>query len=155
KELAFEQCLGNRRAVDRNERRAGAAAHSMDRLSQQFLSGAALADQQYRDVGWRELLDAAQHAQHFRAARYDAVDWARRGTLGQVAVLGFELEHLLGSADDQFQYIDVDRLLIKVIGSQSDRPQRVFAGLVAGCDLPRSGRMHLVACEGPAQLAEQ
>ena len=50
------------------------------------------------------------------------------------AVLGFELEHLFGTADDQLQHIDIDRLLIEIVGAESDRPQRMLAGLVAGRD---------------------
>ena len=76
-ELAFEQCLGDGGAVDRDERRRGAPAQLVDRLRQQLLAGAALAEQQYRNVGRRDLFDVAQHLQHFRAARDDSVD--RRG----------------------------------------------------------------------------
>lgn len=41
---------------------------------------------------------------------------------------------MFGTADDHLQYIDIDRFLIEVVGAQSDRLQRMFAGLVAGCD---------------------
>jgi len=54
-QLAFEQRLGNGGAVDRDERRADAPAHFMDCLSEQFLSGTALTEQQYRYVCRRYL----------------------------------------------------------------------------------------------------
>jgi hypothetical protein len=41
---------------------------------------------------------------------------------------------VFGAADDQLQYVDLDRLLIEVIGTQSDCAQCVFSRLVAGRD---------------------
>ena len=53
---------------------------------------------------------------------------------GKPAVLVLELKHSFCPADDQLEHIDIDRLLIEVIGAECDRPQRVFAGFVAGRD---------------------
>ena len=133
-ELAFEQGLGDRGAVDRDKRAAGTRAQPVDRVGEQLLAGAALAEQQNRDIGRRQLFDVAQHPQHFRAGGDDAVDRRAGRSLDQPAVLGFELEHLLGAADDHPQHVDVDRLLVKVVGAERDRAQRVLAGLVAGRD---------------------
>jgi hypothetical protein len=103
----------------------------MDRLSEQLLARAALAQQQDRDIGGRYLLDVAQDPQHFRAARNDPVDRRRRSALYEPAIFRFELKHLPGTADNQTQDIDIDGLLVKVIGAQGDGSQCVFARLVA------------------------
>ena len=41
---------------------------------------------------------------------------------------------LEGAADDQAELVDVDRLLVEIIGARRDRPERAFAGAVAGGD---------------------
>src|SRR5207237_9959873 len=92
-ELTFEQGLGNGRAVDRYEWPAGPAAHLMHRLSQQFLAGTALAQQQYRYIGRRYLFQIAQHSQHLRAARDDAVDRRGLSDFGATAIFILEPKH--------------------------------------------------------------
>jgi len=130
-ELAFEQSLGDGSAVDRDEPRAGPPAHLVDRPGQQLLSGAALTEQRNRHVGRRYLLDIAQNPQHFRAARDDAVNWRGGSAFGQPAIFGFEFEDVLGTVDNQPQHVDIDGFLIKVVGTECNRSQCVFAGLVA------------------------
>ena len=103
-------------------------------LREQLLAGAAFAEQQDRHIGRRQLLDVAQHPQHFWTGGDDAVDRRTGRGVGQPAVLGLEIEHLLGAADDHPQNLDVDRLLIEIVGAERDRAQRVLAGLVAGGD---------------------
>src|SRR3954468_11865039 len=49
-QLAFHQSLGQSPAVDSNERPAGARRMPVDRGGDQFLTGAALADDQYRGI---------------------------------------------------------------------------------------------------------
>ena len=44
------------------------------------------------------------------------------------------LVQLEGAADDQAELIDVDRLLVEIIGARRDRPQRAFARAVARGD---------------------
>ena len=50
------------------------------------------------------------------------------------AVVGFELVKLEGAGDDQAELVDVDRLLVEIIGAEADRPQRAFVRAVAGGD---------------------
>jgi hypothetical protein len=132
--FAFEQRLRYGRAVDRDEGRTSARAHLINCPSQQLLSGAALTQQQDRDIGGGDLLNVAQDLQHFRAARNDAVDRRYCSGVHKPAIFGFELEHLPGTADDQSQDIDIDGFLVKVIGAQRNGSQCMFARLVACCD---------------------
>ena len=60
-QLALEQLLGNRGAVDRDELAVLAAALRVHRAREQLLAGAALAQDQHRHVGRRDLLDHAAH----------------------------------------------------------------------------------------------
>src|SRR3546814_3113053 len=50
-QLAFEQVLGDRRAVDRHELAVGAAAGIVQPARQKFLAGAAGAQQHDRNIG--------------------------------------------------------------------------------------------------------
>ena len=61
-ELGFEQLLGNRAAVHRDEHALGAAAVVVDRARDQLLAGAALARDQHRAVGVGHLVDDVEHA---------------------------------------------------------------------------------------------
>ena len=65
-QLALEQVLGDRAAVDRDERLAGARRAVVDLARDQLLAGAGLAGDQHRDVGRRDLLDLAEHLLHRR-----------------------------------------------------------------------------------------
>ena len=50
-QLALQQVLGERAAVDADERAVAARAELVDRLGDQFLAGAGLAQEQHRGVG--------------------------------------------------------------------------------------------------------
>ena len=75
-QLAFEQRLGDRRAVDGDERLIAAAAEVVDRLADDFLAGAVFAEDQHRQVG---VGDAANR----RAQRLD-----RRAVADQLHAFG-------------------------------------------------------------------
>src|SRR5678815_4391417 len=60
-QLALEQVLWNRPAVDRDEWLAVAGRAVVDLARDQLLAGAGLAGDQHRDVGRRDLLDLAEH----------------------------------------------------------------------------------------------
>ncbi|MCY1233227.1 hypothetical protein D9M72_457600 [compost metagenome] len=55
-QFGLEQAVGNRAAVDRDERLVGARAVGVDHLGHQLLAGAALAVDQHRQVGRRGFL---------------------------------------------------------------------------------------------------
>ena len=50
------------------------------------------------------------------------------------AVLGLDLVQLEGAADDQAELVDIDRLLVEIIGARRDRAQRAFARAMARGD---------------------
>src|SRR6185295_19640284 len=81
-DLALEQRLGNRGAVDRDERKAGARAELMDGLRDQFLAGARLTRDEHRCAGRRRLLDDLVDLPHLRAV---ADDRAEGAVLAQLA----------------------------------------------------------------------
>ena len=66
-QLAFQDVLAQRGAVQRDERLVLAWAVLMDRLGDQFLAGARFALDQYAGVGRRDPLEAVDHGVHLRA----------------------------------------------------------------------------------------
>ena len=85
-----------------------------------FLAGAALALQQRRRVGRRDFLDRAADLQHRVARRDDAVERRRAERFRELAILGLERVHLIRALHDQLQRVDVDGLLIEVVGAEAD-----------------------------------
>ena len=67
-ELALDQVGRDRRAIDGHQRFVGAVAGAVDRTRDQFLARAGLAGDQHRRVGFRHLLDGAEHRLHAVAA---------------------------------------------------------------------------------------
>src|SRR5690606_17305565 len=63
-QLALDELLGERRAVDRDERARAARAARVDGARDDVLAGAALAEEQ--DRGRVDLLEALEHAEHGR-----------------------------------------------------------------------------------------
>ena len=64
-QLAFQQRLRQRRAVQRHERAAGARAGVVDRLGHQFLAGAALAGDQHAHQAVADALHQPHHLLDF------------------------------------------------------------------------------------------
>ena len=69
-ELAFEQRLGERGAVDGHEGAAGARAAAVEGAGDELLARAALAAQQHGRVGGRDPGDAAADLAHHRAVAH-------------------------------------------------------------------------------------
>ena len=97
-----------------------AIAQRVDRAREHFLAGAAFALQQRRRVGRRHLLDRAADLQHRVARGDDAVERRRAERLGELPILGLERVNLIGALHDQLQRVDVDGLLIEVVGAEAD-----------------------------------
>ena len=55
-------------------------------------------------------------------------------SLFEAPVLRLDAVQLEGAADDQAELVDVDRLLVEIVGARRDRPERAFARAVAGGD---------------------
>src|SRR5690349_1084556 len=76
-QLALQERLGDRGAIDRDEGLASPRTQAMDRVSEQLLAGSAFAEQENRHVSRSDPFHAPENLQHLRAAADDAVD--RRG----------------------------------------------------------------------------
>ena len=135
-QLAFEQVLGDRRAIYRDERPVGAVARLVQALGEQFLARPARAEQHHRDRGARHPLDGARHLHHLGRAGDQA---AEHGLLGtgrgdEPAVLLLDLVQRESAPHDQPERVDIERLLVEVVGAALDRLQRALACAVAAGD---------------------
>ena len=131
-QLALEQRLGQRRAVDRDERPARAPPLLVQRARDQLLAGAALARDQHRRVGGRGAQQGVVHAPHRRAA----ADERRAGQAGLVGIAGrvggqAQAPHLGAQAviahrarQRQSDRLDLERLGHEVVGAGADRRDR-------------------------------
>ena len=65
-QFGLDECRGNRGAIERDERLAGARTHGMHRFGDEFLAAAALAADQHRRIGRRDARDELAHLLHPR-----------------------------------------------------------------------------------------
>ena len=86
-EFGFQQLLRNGRAVDGDESLVASRAQGVQCARQQFLAGAALAQDQHCDVRGGDLLDHAADVLHRAVDRDDALEALRNVALTQPAVL--------------------------------------------------------------------
>jgi hypothetical protein len=96
-QLALEQVLGHRAAIDRDERPVATRARAMDRACQQLFAGAALAGDHDARVGARDHVSLSQPLFHDRAARDDlaAPIFGRVGESGNLQRLADLIEQFL------------------------------------------------------------
>jgi hypothetical protein len=80
-QLALEQRLGNRGAIDHHHRTVEAPAVMAHRLRDQLLAGAGFAADQHGGVGRRHAPDGAEQLLHRRAAADDQVVRGRRAVV--------------------------------------------------------------------------
>lgn len=73
-DLVLEQLLGNRRAVEHDERSVAARRALVDRVGDAFLAGAGLALDENGGVGLREPVDQVEQVAHRRAAADQTVE---------------------------------------------------------------------------------
>ncbi len=108
----------------------------MEAAGEQFLAGARSAQEHHRNVGVGDSLDGARDLRHLgRGGDHRAEDGAVvADLLLEPAILAFDLVELEGAPDDQAELIDVDRLLVEIIGARRDRAQRTFARAMARGD---------------------
>ena len=132
-DFALEQRLGNRGAVDGDERKAGARAQLVDGLRDQLLAGARLAGDEHRRRGRRRLLDHLIDLAHLGAV---ADERAERAVLAQLAAQRLHLAHRLEPLDDlveqDLQPLNVDRLGQVVVGAFLHRLDRGVDGALRG-----------------------
>jgi hypothetical protein len=125
-QLALQQRLGDRRAVDRHERRLRAAAAAVDRARDQVLAGAALAGDQHVRRQRRHAIDGRQHRLQRAAAADQVARWRALERAAQVAVLQHEAPVLGEPADLGDQLLVAERLQQVVDGAE---PQRRDGGV--------------------------
>ena len=155
-ELGLEQLLGDRAAVDRDERLRRAHADLVDRARDQFLAGAGLAGHQHRRHAARDLLDQRAHLLHRRRKAGHARQrlahrrGGRRGGAPAAAPRrGRRRSPKAGSparpsdrraaaaerrGDDGAELLQVDRLGQVVVGAGLQRLDRVLGRAVGGDD---------------------
>jgi len=133
-QLAFEQGFGNRRAVDRDERALVSGARIVDRPRQQLFPRSARAEQHDGDIGARDALDRPCDLEHFRRRGHDPAEHPAARHRVEPRVLGFEFVDVECARDDQPQLVDVERLLIEIIGPARDRAHGGLARTVPRCD---------------------
>ncbi|MCY1356779.1 hypothetical protein D9M69_432400 [compost metagenome] len=106
-QFGFHQVFGDRRHVQRNERRSGARAVAMQRVGHQFFTGTRFTIDQHGDVGVAQASDGAKHFLHRRRFA-DDFRGAGQGR-GNFQALLF-LSVLVGALDQGNRFINVERL---------------------------------------------
>ena len=131
-QLRLDQLLGNRRAVDVDERPAAAARMGVQRARHHLLAGAVLAEDEDPAVGRCRQQHLLAQVLHHRAVADQGVAAVDLGA--QVAVLGLERPLAHGVADDQHRLVERQRLLDEVEGAELDGAHRRLDVAVARDD---------------------
>ncbi len=132
-QLGLKQVLGQGTAIDRNERRELPAAVEVQRAGDQFLAGAALAENQDRAVGVRHALDHFEHGLHGRRVADDLVElvfalelFLQVGVLGNGVVVGKR------ALNREAQVVHLEGLLKIIVGPPLHRFDRRLDGAETG-----------------------
>src|SRR3546814_7263542 len=80
------------------------------------------------NIGGRHALDRARNLQHFGRASDHAAKHAiiLRPHIGKAQILLLQRMNMEGARNDQAELIDVERLLVKVIGAAGNGTERAF-----------------------------
>ena len=134
-EFALEQVLGNRAAVERDQRALGAPAVVVDRARDEFLARAALAEDQDRRVAVGHLVDEIEHRAQRRALAHHVVEAVARAELVlEQPVLGAQppvLDRLLDQAPHDVEGA-LERLVQVPEGAGAQRVDGMLDRVVAG-----------------------
>ena len=132
-QLRLEQRLGDRRAVDLDERHVALRAAVVNGARDELLAGAGLAGDEHRALGIGDALGPADDLLHRPAAADDAVVVELFVALAaQVAVLGAQPLVIERAADDDQQLVDLERLLQVVERAELHRLDRALDRGVRG-----------------------
>ena len=152
KEFAFEQCLLQGGAVDRNHHAVAPSAVVMQGPRHQLLSGSTISTNQDGGVGGRDLLDHLEHFPHCRSRADHLV--ARRferetfDVSPQLAVFQAQSPHVHGPDKDRQQRLQVKRLEHVIEGADFHCLNRRRDRSLARHDDPDQAR---VDCQGLAK----
>ena len=132
-QLGLEQRLGNRRAVDLDERHVALRAARVDGARHQLLAGAGLAGDEHRALRLGDQLGARDHVENRAAAADDAVVIELGVALAQqVAQAGARPLILEGAAGQHQQLVDLERLLQVVARAELHRLDGALDAAVRG-----------------------
>ena len=130
-QLALQQALRERPAVDREERALVPRGQLVDVVCHHFLAGAALALDQHRRVGRRHVLGELEHFQEALGladgARHPAA-FPAADLLAQLLVLDADRAELAGPPQDRDQLVVGERLLDVVEGAAVHRLDGALQG---------------------------
>ncbi len=131
-QLALEQVLGDRRAVERDELLVLARRQVVQAAREQLLAGAALAEQQHRHVGRREPLDVPAE----RSIAGSRVSRPASGscmlTLCRTRFSRCRPASRNARSIDEVEQLGLERLRVEIVGAEADRLDRVRAVVLAG-----------------------
>jgi hypothetical protein len=128
-ELALDEILGERGAVQPLERAPRAGREPVDGARDQLLSGPALAAHEHLRVALRDLLHLGADLIE-RAALPDHLV-GRAGQRAQALVLALERFQLERALHGHLQSLGTERLLDEIHGAEADRLHRLLDGAVA------------------------
>ena len=134
-QLGFEQRLGDRAAVDRDEPLLAPRAALVDRAGHHLFAGAGLARDQHRRAGRRHRVDQLVERPHRRAlANHGAQAEALVQLLPEIGVLVLQAPLLDGRPHDVQQLVELEGLGDEVGGAALDDVNGVLHGGVTGDD---------------------
>ncbi|EXI73003.1 MAG: hypothetical protein AW07_02935 [Candidatus Accumulibacter sp. SK-11] len=131
-ELALQEVVGNRRAVDGNEALATPRRRLVQPTREQLLAGTALTEQQHGRIGDSDALDRPADAQQIRVAGDHPRHRIRLLHRLQPFVLLLQFVQPVSPLDRQAEHFDLERLGEEVIGTEGDRAQGVRPVVLAG-----------------------
>ena len=124
-QFTFEQSFGDRRTVDGDECALAAVASFVQPAREQLLAGPACAEQHDRHICVRDALDGPRDLEHFGRCRNHAAEHGiARDRFGQSPVFRLDPVQMKRTANNQAQFVNIDRLGVKIIGAARNRPQR-------------------------------
>src|SRR5262245_1115233 len=131
-ELALEQVLGDRGAVDGDEARRAPRREVVQPAREELLSRPRLAEDEDRCVRLRELLHRPAEAQHLGIPADHPRE--RGGLLDgeEAAILLLQLVQTVGAVDGQAEELGFERLGVEVVRAEPDRLDGVRAVVLPG-----------------------
>src|SRR6266516_4690927 len=152
-ELALQEVLGYRPAVYWHKRARLPRAESVNRPRRQFFARPALACDKDRCVRSCDFSDSRKNGLHLRAGPNHPFEALQAQIRKQLAVFPFQLVNMVGAAEDDLEFFDVDGLTEEIVRTLSYGLQRVFLVLLSRDDNDLQRRVDLQhVCERDESL---